>query len=73
MLHNGAGLGTVSSIDLPDVAYRLMVAYFSQEKNVIEAIEGLNKQLANRAFEEETGMPALTQRIPSADEMYKGR
>jgi len=56
-----------------NVGYAVLVDNMTLMKEQVEAIEKVDKILDDRVFEGETGLPAIAQTVPSADEMYGPR
>lgn len=72
-MHTGRSLRELDSGSLVDIGYRLMLKFEIVSEEEYEAIRKVDGKIADLVFEDETGMPAITQLIPPADEMVKRR
>jgi hypothetical protein len=70
VLRTGRSLRTLPSVDLLDASYRLMHIHSLVTEEEMKAREKIDSAIANIDFESDTGMPAITQWMRPADEMY---
>lgn len=71
-MKNGTSLRKVSSLDLYDVAFYLMDVRATMYEDQHEAIQALHRRITDAIFENETGMPAVSRWMPSADQLVAG-
>mgnify|MGYP001405676331 CR=1 FL=1 len=67
MMSTGTSLRKVPSHDLYDIALCLMRDYAIMYEDQHKAIEGLKRQINDKIFEWQTGLPAIARQFAPAD------